>query len=470
MTGKIGVQIVSLLLAIILTRLLNPAEFGVVGIAMSVIFMSSILVDMGFGRALVQQKEIGQIEYSSVFYINLIIGILLTVICFLIASPLAVFYKQPQVAPVLKTLSSLFFINSLSLVPGAIIYREMKFKWISVTGLISALFSGIIGVIMANNGMGVWSLVTQNLVAALIIMILNFYYANWIPMLTIDKIKLKPLWQYGSRMFSSALLNSFVSRLDVFIIGKLFQTSTVGFYTRSQSFDAVARQLTAGSLTSVLFPAVSKLQHDKKAMMRLYIRYLHLISFLGMLLSGLLFLITPDLFRVLFTEKWDDAASYFQLMCISGFVWPISAIMINIIAGVGNSKAYLKVEFFKTLLLLPACIFLFTTGIRFFLWVMAFVRFGTVCFNAWFISKEINITFRKQLSIIAVYLVPNILVVISTHVIINHINPTNHFIRLIYFILIYMLLFSGMQFIFKTGAFRELSGLYRRLKMKISLN
>jgi O-antigen/teichoic acid export membrane protein len=343
----------------------------------------------------------------------------------------------------------------------------MKFKYISLTGLTSALLSGLAGVFMAYNGMGVWSLVIQNLLAAIIILVMNFYFTNWIPLMTIDKIKLKPLWEYGSRMFSSALLNSFVSRLDVFIIGKLFQANTVGFYTRAQSFDGVARQLTTGSLSSVLFPAVSKLQHDKKALMRLYKRYLHLISFIGMSLSGLLFLVTPDLFRLLFTEKWDSAAIYFQVMCISGFAWPISAIMVNMLAGTGNSKAYLQIEFFKSILLLPACAFLFFKGVLWFLWVMVFVRFSTVCFNAWFISRELNITVRKQLSIITLYLLSNIFVVFITQRMIDYSGISSYGLRLLFFMLFYLLFFSGMQMLFRTGAYKELSFFYHRLKNKI---
>ena len=466
MIGKMGAQVVTLILAVVLTRLLSPSEFGIVGIAMSVIFIASIIVDMGFGRALVQSNNIGGIEYSSVFYLNLVIGLILTIICFLIAGPLAGFYHQPQVAPVLKALSGLFFLNSLSLVPAAILYKDMKFKLISVTGLLSTLISGIIGVFMAFKGMGVWSLVVQNLIAAGITVLLNFYNANWLPLIVIDKVKLKPLWEYGSRMFSSAMINSIVSRLDVFIIGKLFATSTVGFYTRAQSFDGVARQLTAGSLSSVLFPAVSKIQHDRKALMRLYKRYLHLISLAGMALSGYLYLVTPDLFRGLFTEKWDNAALYFQIMCISGFIWPISAIMINIIAGVGNSKAYLQVEYIKTILLIPAYLIVVFKGIVWFLWVMVAVRCLTVYFNAWFISKEINFTIRKQLSIIAGYLICNILVVWITHLMVGQLIVGHHFIRVLLFSVIYLLLLAGLHKTFRTGAFYELNNLKLKIQSK----
>jgi O-antigen/teichoic acid export membrane protein len=247
----------------------------------------------------------------------------------------------------------------------------------------------------------------------------------------------------------------------------LFPTSTVGFYTRAQSFDGVARQLTAGSLSSILFPAASKIQHDRKALMRLYKRYLHLISLIGMALSGYLYLVTPDLFRGLFTEKWDTAALYFQIMCISGFIWPISAIMINIIAGVGNSKAYLKVEYIKTILLIPAYIIIFIKGILWFLWVMVAVRCITVYFNAWFISKEINITIRKQLSIIAGYLLGNILVAWLTHLLVQHLFPEHYFTRVILFSLLYVILLAGLHKIFRTGAFHELNNLKKKIQSKL---
>lgn len=456
MAGKFGAQAVSLVLSFVLTRMLSPGEFGTAGIAMVIIFVSSVFLDMGFARALIQGKDVKQAEYSSVFFLNLFLGVFLMAVCFFAATPLASFYNQPQLEPVLRVLSLLFLINSFSLVPGAILTRRMKFKWIAIAGLISAVVSGSISIVMAAKGYGVWSLVTQYLLSAFLTGILTIYFAKWSPGLIISKKALQPLWAYGSRMFSSSILSSIVTRLDVFIIGKLLNTATLGYYIRAQSIDGAVRQFSSGSLISVFFPAVARLQDQREKLTVLYKRFLHLVSFLSIGVSGLLCLIAPDLFRILFTAKWDTAAVYFQIMCIAAFAWPISALMVTLISGTGNSKAYLRLEFIRIAIQLPVYIFGIMAGITTFLWIFVGVRVISLCLNALFVSREIQISASKQLMIIFFYLLLGSITTIVSYYFAGFLLDLAIFGRMIFSILVYIALYFALQFIFNTKIKNEI--------------
>jgi O-antigen/teichoic acid export membrane protein len=466
MTGKFGVQAVSLLLSFVLTRLLSPEEFGIAGIAMVIVFVAFIFLDMGFARALVQKKEVGQPEYSSVFFLNLLLGILLMVVCFFTAGPLAIFYEQKKLEPVLKTLSVLFLINSLSLVPGAILLREMKFKWIAVAGMIGAVAAGVISILMAVRGYGVWSLVAQYLISASLTAILSFCFVKWRPAWIMSKKALHPLWVYGSRMFSSSILSSIVTRLDVFIIAKLFNASTLGYYTRAQSIDSAVKSLSTGSLTSIFFPAAAKLQDDRNRLVQFYRRYLHFVSFLSVGLAGLLYLITPDLFRILFTAKWDMAADYFQIMCIAGAVWPMSALMVSLIAASGNSKTFFRLELIRTVIQLPAYFFGIMAGVTTFLWVFVAVRIISVMLNAFFVSKEIAIQTGEQLLIIFNYIVQGAIAMLVTGFFFDYFSIQSMPLRMAGIFSLYLFIYITAQLITKTTAVKEMIFIWRRFVFK----
>lgn len=466
MVGKFGAQTISLLLSFVLTRLLSPEEFGVAGIAMVMIFVSSIFLDMGFAKALIQAKTTSRPEYASVFSLNLILGIFFTCLCFFLATPIAFFYNLPELEPVMRVLSFLFLVNAVSLVPVAILTREMKFKKLALAGLISAVISGTISIIMALKGYGVWSLVTQYMVSTTLAAILTFCFTKWKPVLLLSKKTLQPLWHYGSRMFYSSIFNIIVTRLDVFIIGRLFNANLLGHYTRSQSIDSAIRQFSTGSLISVFFPAVARLQDEKKKLAELYIRFLHIVAFFSAGISGLLYLISPDVFRIIFTAKWDTAAIYFQIMCVAGFAWPVSALMVTLISGTGNSKAYFRLELIKVAIQLPVYLFGFLAGITTFLWIFAGIRVISLCLNAYFASREVTVYTSRQLGITFVYLLFGAAATAGSIFIADLYSAFSAFGRIICSILVYTLLYLGLHLIFDTKMKTEMFLLLQKLVKK----
>ncbi len=417
LTGKTGTQFIYVITALALTRILNPEVFGTFGIAMVFISVSTLFIDAGFGRALVQAKELSIQKINAVFTVNLIVSFVFGLGLFLSAGIISKFYGFPELKQVLKVLSVIFIFSAFGVVPSSLLARELRFRELSLASLISTAISGVAAIILSLNGWGIWSLVFQYLLVTFMQSALFFCFCKqkpW-PDFSFRSKVLKPLWQFGSRLFTSSVLNTVVTRLDVLIIGKQYHASQTGFYARAQSLDSIVRVVSAGSISAVFFSTASRLQDDREALRKLFKRYLHLVSFAAVGFSALMWLVTPDAFRLLFGEKWDMAAHYFQLMAVVAFAWPVSSLMVSVIAGVGNSKGFLRLEIIKSILFGVSVLVLFWTGITNFLHVLIGVRIGFIFINAFFVRKELSVTVFEQAGTVALYIVPALLAALSVY-------------------------------------------------------
>jgi len=414
-------QIIAFIVSIFLARLLTPEQFGVIGIALVFVSISYVFVDLGFGRAIIQTKEITQVQLSTIFYVNVLISFLFAAICFFTAGSIAEFYHQTDVEGVLKLISVTFILNGLNIVGSSLLYRDLKFKEASIISIASSLLSGILGIIAAYYNYGVWALVTQNLSAAFFTLVFTSIYVKWLPSLDFDKNTINPLWKYSSKLFGSAVLESVFSRLDVFIIGKLFLTKTLGFYTRAQSFDQVVKQISTSSIIAVLFPYLSRIQENIKEIQKVYLKYLHLISFVSLFAYGILYLSAGEIFIILFTEKWLESAKIFSVFCIAGFTYPVSALMVSILTSRGNSRDYFRLEIIKKAFeiikkafLIPVYLIGLYVSFYTFISLIVIYFFFAVFLNIKFVKKEINIKEIEQLTILAEYFVFGIVAVLGS--------------------------------------------------------
>lgn len=426
------------------------------GMALAVIFIAHLFLDLGFNRAIIQQPNVSDLEYSTVFYINVAIAFVMAAGCFFAAAPLSRFYAQPLIQPVFRVLSVTFLINGLNLVPSSILYKQLKFKLNSILNISSSIIGGVAGMAMAFAGFGVWSLVAQSLCTSIIVMLTNFIYARWWPNFSFSLESIKEMWRYGSRMFASGLLDAIFTKVDVFIIGRIFSTATLGYYTRAQSMDNLVRQLSVNSIMGALFPYIAKHQQDRPYLIQLFFRYLHIIAFVSIALSGTLFLVSIDIFTVLFTSKWHLAAELFQLMSIVGFAWPISSLMCSIIAGVGNSKTFLRLELYKKVLFLPVYMFGFIFGLKGFLWVYIAANFLGVTLNAVYLGKELTLSVTEQIKPIMKYFMVGCVSVTSSHYLLQLFDLNIVWGRIFVAAALYNLIFLFGNYVFKLEAIRNL--------------
>ena len=411
--GKISNQIVGFGISIILARLLMPEDFGLLAMVNVFIGVSAIFMDMGLSSSLVQQKRLRPIHYNSVFYFNLAVAAFLTLLLFFSAPLIAAYYKRQELLLLTQVLSFSFIINSLTTVQYAYLKKRMEFSKFTKYSISSGVISGLLGVILAYHGFGVWALVWQSLLGSVIYAILIWVFSHWKPELSFSFKALKQLWGYGFRMFLSGILESIYTRVDVLIIGRLFPADILGYFQRAKSLDQLVVTYSSSSLMQVLFPVLSSIQHDltrfKEVVTKAY-NYLNIVVFF---ILGWLYLGAEDLISILFSDKWLPAVPYFKILVLSSFVYPLSALLVNVLSSRGNSKAFLKLEIIKKIVFTGCFPVFFYYGIMGYLWAFVFAAFFALLANIYFVKREINISFFKYLKTLGLYIfISSILVII----------------------------------------------------------
>lgn len=423
--GRIGGQTVGFVISIFLARLLSPDDFGLLAMVNVVIALSGSLMDMGLGVALIQRKEVTDAHYGSVFYFNLVVGLILSALLFFAAPLIGLFYNNQQLIPMARAMSVLFILNSIGNVIRLRLRKELEYGIPTQAGLLGAIVSGALGVWMAFNGFGVWSLVAQSLLNPVINNIWLFYKVKWRPKLLFQWQSLKELWGFGFRMFISGILDTIFTNADSIIIGKLFSPATLGYYFRARSLNNYVVQYSSGSLMSVLFPAFSKVQDDIEKFKNMAHKGYHLINFMAFMLTGLFFVIGEDLIILMFGDKWQPSIPMFQLIIIIAFGYPLSSILVNILSATGNSRAFLRLEVIKKIFFGSSLAIGFIWGIHGYLACNAIAYALAVCANIFFAAKQLQVTqwwfYRVTLPyLITTVVIAGVLTLAQHHLKISH--------------------------------------------------
>jgi len=458
-TGKIMMQGMGFIVSIFLAHLLEPSDFGLIAMIMAIISIASIFSDIGLGAALIQRRRVLQIHYSSVFYFNITIGTLLTLLTFVSAPFIAKFYNNQALIPLVQVVSFSFIIGAISAVQSTKLRKELNYALLTKIKFVASLISGIVGVSLALYGIGVWSLVAQTLTQGIIYSALIWIISRWAPSAGFSLKALMQLWAFGFRMFLVALLETIFTRLDVIIIGRIFPPATLGYFNRAKSLDQIIIEYSSGSLMSVLFPVLSKIKNDLPRFQNIIIKSLGIIVFIVFLLLGNLYLVSHELIILIFGGKWLQSVEYFKILVLSGFGYPLSALLVNVLISRGNSKSFLRLDIYKKILF----------GINLtigFMWGVEGYLYGL--FVAWLLAVYLNIIFASieiQLSkvIFLKLIIIQILITVVSTIAIKYLNCNlnynyNYFIMLLIKSFEYTTLYITLNSIFKTDAYKYFMG------------
>jgi len=395
--GKMATHGISFVVSIFLARLLDPSDFGLIAMIMVIIGMANVFTDVGLGAALIQRQRVRPVHYSSVFYFNVSVGLVLTLLTYFLAPSISSFYNNESLTPLIHVMSFSFLIGALSSVQNTRLRKELNYALLTKLGLTSSLLSGIIGISMAFLHFGVWSLVAQLLAMGIIYNLLLWKRSHWKPEWSFSWKALTQLWGFGFRMFLSGMLDTVFTRLDFLIIGKLFPPATLGYFQRAKSLDSMVVQYSSGSLMAILFPVLSKVQNDLPRFQNIIIKSLGIISFVIFLLLGMLYLNAREVIVILFSDKWLPSVHFFKLFLLSGFAYPVSALLVSVLSSRGNSKAFLRLEIYKKSFASLTFVVLYFFGIDAFLYAAVIHAFVAISLNISFASREIDLPFFKLL-------------------------------------------------------------------------
>lgn len=347
---RFSVQGISFIVMIIMARVLTPDDYGLVGMLTIFIAVAQSLVDSGFSNALIRKQNRSEIDNSTVFYFNIVIGVVLYILLFLSAPIIADFYEEPILMPMLRIISLSIPINSLVIVQRALLTVSLDFKTQAKASLTAAIIAGAVGITMTYSGFGVWSIVWYQIANLSINAILLWVLSNWHPRLVYSWSSFRELFGFGSKLALSGIIDTLYNNIYLIIIGKIFKASDLGYYTRASQFAQFPSSNLTGIIGRVTYPVLCTIQHDDDRLRIVYRRFLRLSAFIVFPLMIGLAAIAKPLILILLKEKWMFASTLLSIICFSMMWYPIHAINLNLLQVKGRSDLFLKLEIIKKMI------------------------------------------------------------------------------------------------------------------------
>lgn len=347
---KFGVLGVQFILQIILARLLSPNDYGLIAITTIFITISNVFIQRGFCSALVQRSKTTVEDFNSVFTISVIIAVFLYSMLYFIAPFIAQFYGETKLILILRIFAIILFFGCIQSLQNAYIAKKFIFKILFKSSMISTVISGVISITMAYKGYGVWSLVMQRLINHVLIVIIICINIRWIPKISFKFTNTKELFTYGWKLTISSLIENLYINISSLIIGKLYNTSILGYYNRGKQFPSIIVMSIDGSIQSVIFPTLSKLQNNENKLKNVVKKSIISSTFIIFPLMIGLAIVSESLIKVVLTEKWLLAVPFLRIFCATYVLYPIHTINLQVINALGRSDIYLKLEIIKKIL------------------------------------------------------------------------------------------------------------------------
>lgn len=397
MIERFATQGVQFLFGIILARLLSPDDYGVIAMPLVFLAIAQCIIDSGFSTALIRKPELTEDDLSTAFYFNIGVGILCYAVLFFTSPLIADFYHTPILSSLLKVTALAVLFNPLCAVQQAILTRKIDFKTQAIVSLSGAVVSGIVGLYMAYNGFGVWSLVFQQVGGYVMRTILLWILGKWKPKRKWSWESFHYLWGFGSKMLGSGLLDTIYNNIYPIVIGKYFSAQDLGNYTRAQQFSSLPSSNVTGVLQRVTFPVLSSIQNEDERLAKNYRKILKLSAFLVFPMMLMLSAIANPLVRILLTDKWIGCVILLQIICFQMMWYPIHAINLNLLTVKGRSDLFFRLEVLKKII--GVCIMCITipNGI---IWMVSggiVSSMISLVINTYYTGKLIQVGYLKQM-------------------------------------------------------------------------
>lgn len=454
-TGKIIIRFSGILVTVILARLLDPSDFGLVALSSVFIGISQVFIEAGLTGSIIQRRRLHPMHYSSVFFLNFFAALLLILLFNLLAPGIGSFYEKNEVSLIIQVSSFSFLLYALSSLHRTKFRKELDYKLLMRAEVSASFLSGLLGISLAVQHLGAWSLVAQSIANGLFLNIMLWGSTPWKPKIGFSWRALKQLWGFGGRTFFISLLDAILSRIEYAVIGKFFTADILGFYYRAKSLDRLIIKNSAGSLVSVMFPVLSKIQNDLPRFQNVVLRTLAIISFLVFMISGMMYVISYEFIIVVFSEKWLPAVQYYELIVLYGFSFPIIALLANVLKSRGKAK-----DFFRLNLYIKSLVFfnlgtVIVIGIQGYLYGMLIISFVSVALNIRFAAREISLRVWDFAKPIISQMAIAVLVVFAMYQLDIFSGLDRYWHQMVLKILVYLVAYIGISRLFMTIPYRR---------------
>lgn len=394
---RFSVQGIQFVLTIIIARLVLPADYGLIAMLGIFLAIAQTFIDSGFSNALIQKKDRTEVDFSTVFYFNIVISLVVYLILFFSAPYIAIFYKEPQLDIITKWTGLNIIISAFSIVQRAKLTIDVDFKNQAKASFTAVLTSGIIGILLAYKGYGVWALVIQTLLNSLLNTCLLWIFAKWIPKWVFSRESFNTLFSFGSKLLLSGLLHTIYINLYSLVIGRRYTSMDVGFYNRAYQFAGFPSINIVGIINRVIFPIQCEMQDDNERLKISFLKYLRMSCFIIFPVMIIVAVISKPLILLLLTDKWLPASELLSILCFAYMWYPVMVVNNQILNVKGRSDYFLYTEILKKVIAIAILFITLPFGVRTLCWGIVVYNFFDMAIIIYYSKKVIFVKYWEQI-------------------------------------------------------------------------
>ncbi len=456
---KFASLFVGFFITLLLARKLTPTDYGLVNMINIFTVFGMVLIDGGFGQALIQKKNADNKDYSTIFYLNVILSVLIYVILYICAPFIAAFYAQPSLIDISRTIFLLFPINAFCIIQHTLLTKEIKVKQLTIVSLISSVCSGVVGMFFAYKGYGVWALVYQTLSLYVFRCITLWLVNSWRPIMVFSLNTIKEIWKFSVNLLGTFTLAAIFQNIYSVLIGKFFCVTDVGYYNQAFRMESVVTGVATSAIQRVTFPAFANIQDDIDRLREVYKKVINVTMYIHLPIMAGIAAVGYDLFLVLLTEKWLPSVPYFYLLCLASSFYPMHMVNVNVIKALSKGKLYFRLNVIKYMLMTLFIIFTIQRSIMAVLggYVLATIisSFIITCYC----GRQIKYSTMSQLlDLFPIFLIT--LAMVAAVLLCGNLSFLPH-VRLLIEILMGIVVYVILSVIFKLEAFKSLLAIVR---------
>ena len=408
-------QLLNLGFGIVLARLLDVSDYGMVGMLTVFSAIAAALQEGGFISALTNRKDALHKDYNAVFWFSALCSITLYILLFFAAPLIADFYKTPELIPLSRLLFLSFVISSLSIAPRAYLFRNLKIKETTIISISSLCVSGSIGIILAANGFAYWGIALQTISFVTMVTILNFYFSHWRPKPQLNFSPIKEMIGFSSKMIITNIFTIINNNLFSVLLGKFYSEREVGNFTQANKWNGMGHTTITGMINGIAQPVFTRVSDDKARQLAVFRKLLRFTAFISFPAMFGLSLVAKELIIIAITEKWIDSAYIMQILCIWGAFIPIINLFSNLIISRGHSSVYMWSTIGLSVLQLAAVCAMYPYGLEWMLRIFVAINIGWLFVWFGFVKREIDLKLGDMLKDISPYLLLSVALVTAAY-------------------------------------------------------
>ncbi|RCW36725.1 lipopolysaccharide biosynthesis protein [Marinilabilia salmonicolor] len=455
---------ITFVVSMFLARLLEPSDFGLVAMVSVFTAFAEVFYDFGMGQALVQRKQVSEVQYSTVFYVNMLLGIAVYAIMWIAAPYIALFYENDILTNIVRVSSLTFIISSAGLVNASVIMRSLEYNIFAKAMVISSVVGGVLGIGMAYQGYGVWSLVIYGVVSSLVNTGVLWALTPWRPRALFQLKSIKKIWLTGLGFMNVGVINNVVSRIDNLFIGKIFDAATLGFFNRAKALQELPQYTFILPITRPMFPVFSQLQADDKKLQEAFFQMLHLLNFVILLIFGILYFSAKNWIVILYSDKWLESVPYLKILLLLMPILPYNVLVTSLLKGMGRMRLLTRLTILDGIAIFSGIGFGFFYGLVGYLYAFVGFKYVVYFYRLWIVNRTFKIDWKTSV----ISLIKMLAVVAVIFFVVGFFNISNVFLEAFVISSVFVILFVGISFLLKLeGAFyakQELKDFIHRKK------